>query len=204
MNKFNKSKNIIKITIFLSFIILSLVIFLVFDSLILDRKYNNKINTEITNREINISEYRIKTVFDKNFKNRIIKKLDKSVFIGETGKQIENGYYDIKTYIQNNKCIVICLNKLWKMFDERLYEEEYITEMAESIKEILDINVPLNEIYDYIISGYTSAKNISNSSKDNKGYILYLDDFVIKGSVLEKEFVMSIYKMSKKGSGKCE
>lgn len=204
MNKFNKSKNITKITIFLSFIILSLVIFLVFDSLILDRKYNNKINTEITNREINISEYRIKTVFDKNFKNRIIKKLDKSVFIGETGKQIENGYYDIKTYIQNNKCIVICLNKLWKMFDERLYEEEYITEMAESIKEILDINVPLNEIYDYIISGYTSAKNISNSSKDNKEYILYLDGFVIKGSVLEKEFVMSIYKMSKKGSGKCE
>ena len=194
MNKYNKSKNIIKIAIYLLVITLSLVIFLAFGNLILDRKYNNKINTKITDKEINISEYRIKTVFDKNIKNRIIKNFDKIVFIGETDKQIENGYYDIKAYIENNKCIVVHLNKFWKMFDERLYEEEYITEMAESIKEILDINVPLNEIYDYIISGYISAKSNSDNSKDNKEYILDLDGFVIKGRILEKEFVMSIYK----------
>lgn len=204
MNKFKKTKNIKKVAMLLSFLAIVLVIFLAFGSLILDRKYNNKMNIEITYKEINISKHRIKSIFEKNIKNRIIKKFDQSVFVGESDKQMENGYYDIKTYIQNNNCIVICLNKLWKRFDERLYEEDYITEIAESIKEVLAINVPLNEICDYITSGYLSAKNIGNSSYNNKECVLDLDEYVIKGKVLEKEFVMSIYKMSKKGSGKCE
>lgn len=193
MNKINKSKNIIKISILLTVIILGLVIFLAFGSSNLDRKYNDRVNEKTTNKEINISEYRIKSIFDKNVKNRIIKKLGYNLLIGETDKQIENGYYDVKTYIQNNKCIVICLNKLWKKFDESLYEEYYITEITESIKDILAINVPLNQIYDYILSGYLVAKNGDNNS-NNKEYILDLDEYVIKGKVLEKEFVMSIYK----------
>jgi len=194
MNKIKITKNIIKITILLSFITIVLVVMQAFSSKNLDKKYDNRLNTEITYKEINISEYRIKTIFDKKIKNRIIKKLDHNLFIGETDKQIGNGYYDVKTYIQNNKYIVIYLNKLWKQFDERLYEEDYITEIVESIKEILAINVPQNQIYDYILSGYLGAKDNNNNSNNRKEYILDLDKYVIKGKVLEKEFVMSIYK----------
>lgn len=189
-NKTEKFKIVIKIAILLSFVTIFLVIIQTFS----DNKYDNKLNNEITNKEINISEYRIKSIFDKNIRNRTIKIIDNKVFIGETDKQIENKYYDIKAYIQNDNCIVICLNKLWKKFDERLYEEEYLTEVAESIKNILDINVPLEKIYDYILSGYLVAKKVDKNSKDNNEYVLDLEEYVIKGKVLEKEFVMLIYR----------
>ena len=89
---------------------------------------------------------------------------------------------------------MIRLNKLWKKFDESLYEESYVTEIAEGIKEILVIDVPLDKIYDYILSGYKIAKNTDNNGKYDKEYVLDLDEYVIKGKILEKEFVMSIYK----------
>jgi len=190
MNKIKKSKYVKKVAIILPIIIIALVIILALGSKFSDRKYNNKLNSEVTYKEINISEYRIKTIFDKKIKQRITKKLNHNVFIGENDKQIENGYYDVKTYIQNNKCMVICLNKLWKDFDKKLYEEDYITEIAESINEILAIKFPLNKIYDYILMGYLAAKN----DHDVKEYVLKLDNYVIKGKILEKEFVMSIYK----------
>jgi len=194
MNKTIKFKNIKTVAMLLSFLAIVLVIILAFGSEILDRNYNNRLKTEKDFDGFNISEYRIKTVFGKKIKNRIIKKLDHNVFIGETDKQIGNGYYDVKTYIQKNKCIVICLNKLWKKFDESLYEESYVTEIAEGIKEILVIDVPLDKIYDYILSGYKIAKNTDNNGKYDKEYVLDLDEYVIKGKILEKEFVMSIYK----------
>lgn len=203
MNRIKHSKNIKKISILLSFVIIVFVIMIIF-SKNFDRNNNNRLNTDKTFEEINISEYRIETIFEKNIKNRITKKLDHNLFIGETDKQIGNGYYDVKAYIQNNKCIVVCLNKLWKEFDSSLYEENYIKEIVESIEDILAINIPQNEFYDYILTGYLEAKNSNNNSNYKKEYILDLDKFVIKGEVLEKEFVMSIYKMSKKGSGKCE
>ena len=187
-NKKEKSKIVIKIAILLSFIAIFLVIIQAFSG----KKYNNELNNRITNKEINISEYRIKSMFNKNIRNRIIMEVDNKVLVGETDKQIENEYYDIKAYIQNNNSVVIYLNKLWKEFDIRLYEEEYLTEVVESIKDILDINVPLEKIYDYILSGYLEAKKVDNS-KDNNEYILRLNDYVIKGKVLEKEFVISIY-----------
>lgn len=187
MNKIKKIVIILPVTIIL------LVIIQAFSIKVIDKK-NNIVNIEETFDEINISEFRIKTIFDKTIKNRIIKRLNHKVFIGETDKQIENGYYDIETYIQNDKCIVISLNKLWKEFDDELYEEDYITEMTASIKEILGINVPQNKIYDYILSGYLAAKNSNSNIDDNKKYILDLDEYVMKGKVLEKEFVISIYK----------
>lgn len=187
-----KSKNIKKTIIIISVISLVVTIILAFGSEILYTNYNS--SKEITKNftEINISEYRIKDVFNKRIKNRKTKSIAHKVFVGETVKQIENGYYDLKAYIQDNKCIVICLNKLWKQFDKKLYEEDYMIEIAESIKDILAINVPQNQIYDYILSGYLVAKSSDNN--DNKEYVLNLEDYVIKGKILEKEFVMSIYK----------
>lgn len=188
MNKNIKHKNIKKIvTIFL-------VIIIAFGSKILYENCNNELNTEKNYQAINISEHRIKTIYDENIKNRRIRKVNHIVFIGETDKQIENGYYDVKTYIQNNKSIVVCFNKLWKQFVESLYEEDYIIEIVESIREILDINVPQNKIYDYIFSGYLVAKNSDISSDNDKEYVLDLGTYVIKGKILKKEFVMSIYK----------
>ena len=194
MNKVKYLKNVKKITVLLSFITIVLVIIQVLSYKKFDKKNNNRLNIDKIIEEINISEYRIKSIFEENIKQRTIKNSGYQVFIGETDKQIENGYYDVKAYIQDNKCIVIYLNKLWKEFDERMYEEDYIAEVTESIKEILDINVPLNEIYDYVLAGYLAAKNVGMSSYDKKEDILDLNEYVIKGKVLEKEYVMSIYK----------
>ena len=187
MSKVKKIKKKVKHLLYAGIVF---VIILALGKLILNRNYKSELNVEEIDDKINISEFRIKTIFDKKIKDRITRKINQNVFVGETDKQIRNGYYDIKAYIQNNKCIVIYLNKLWKEFDERLYEEDYITEITGSIKDILDINIPQNKIYDYILDGYLSAKN----SNDNKEYVLDLDKYVIKGEVLEKEFVMSIYK----------
>ena len=74
--------------------VISIVIIQAFSSKKLDKNYDNKINTDKTFEEINISEYRIKTIFDKKIKNRITKIFDHKVFIGETDKQIGNGYYE--------------------------------------------------------------------------------------------------------------
>lgn len=193
MNKVKKVKNIKRITIvFLSAVIVIGVI-IYCSSEFLDKNYNKESSLQKTFNEINISEYRIEKSFENTITQRIIKILNHKVFVGETIKEIENGYYDIKLYIQDNKCIVIHINKLWKEFDRNLYEEDYVSQISGSLQNMLGINIPENKIYDYILSGYLVAKNVDNNSNDSNEYILDLDDYVIKGKILEKEFVMSIY-----------
>lgn len=152
---------------------------------------NKKHEKELNN--LNMSVFRIKEYIDKNVSNRemIIEK--EKIRIGENKKQIENGYYDLEIYIENNKNIVVVLNKLWKEFDEKLYQEEYIREISNSINCILQVNNRGSEIYDYIILGYTLAKSEEEIDKLNEKYILDINGYRLKGKIQDKQFVISIY-----------
>lgn len=153
-----------------------------------EEKYDDKL------LELNISSFRINEILNNNINNRKIVNIEDKIYVGENEKQIENGYYDICVYIQENKYLVISLNKLWKEFDEKLYQKEYVTEIAKSIESILDEDLNNEELFNYILSGYMIAKKSENIEEINKEYVLDLNDFVINGKILDKEFVISIYK----------
>lgn len=144
--------------------------------------------------ELNISAFRINESLNNNINNRKIINIEDKIFVGENEKQIENGYYDMYVYVHKNKHLVISLNKLWKEFDEKLYQKEYVTEIVRSIESVLEEDLSNDELFSYILSGYSIAKNSENKEEINKEYVLDLDNFVIKGEILEKEFVISIYK----------
>lgn len=152
---------------------------------------NKKYKNELV--ELDIGLYRLESYINKNISDRKIIIVKKRIRIGENEKQIENGYYDLEIFIKNNKSIVIALNKLWKEFDEKLYQDEYINEITNSIKDVLDIDSCDTKIYDFILSGYNIAKNSENKNEINKKYILNVDDYEFKGIIQDKQFVISIY-----------
>lgn len=183
----NKRKKIIGLSI--AFIILSLLLAFGIRRI---NKNENRFDEKLL--ELNISTVRINESLNNNINNRKIVNIEDKIYVGENEKQIENGYYDIYVYVRKNKHLVISLNKLWKEFDEKLYQKEYITEIATSIESILEEDLNNNEIFNYILLGYEIAKNSESKEEINKEYILDLDKFVIKGKILDKEFVISIYK----------
>jgi len=152
---------------------------------------NKKDKNELA--RLNIGLYRIENYIDKNITNRKIIIDEEKIRIGENEKQIENGYYDLEIFIKNNKSIVIALNKLWKEFDKKLYQEEYVNEIVSSINDILEIDDCDTKICDFILSGYNVAKNSENEDEISKKYILDVNKYRLEGIIKSKQFVISIY-----------
>lgn len=174
-----------KIKFFLLMLVILCIVFIIVDFL----KSNNRNDL---NNKLNISLARMKTFLDENITNRKVIILENEILIGENEKQLENNYYDIKVSNQNDEKIIININKLWKMFDEKLYEKQYVYEVSNSISHILQYNINCNEIADYIITGYTEAKS-NNKYKLENTYFLDINNYRLEGVINNKEFVILIY-----------
>ncbi len=147
---------------------------------------SNKTNT------LDISIYRIEKCINKNISNREIIISEEKIKVGENQKQIENGYYDIEIFLKD-KNIVISLNKLWKEFNEKLYQEEYILEVAKTIEEFLEIKNETIKICEFICNGYIMAKFNDDYSKVSKTNELYLGKYKFDSKIKDKQFVITIY-----------
>ena len=173
--------------VLLIFLIVIFLVFFILNSYISKSNYkSDKTNT------LNISIYRIEKYINKNVSNREIVITNGKIKVGENKKQIENGYYDIEIFLKG-KNIVINLNKLWKEFDEKLYQDEYILEVTKTIEEVLEITNKTEDIYEFIRNGYIMAKFNDDYSKEIKTNELNLGKYKFDSKVKNKQFVITIY-----------
>lgn len=150
-------------------------------------KYKKSFDKNNMNAEkINISSERVITILKENVTDRCVTSNGNTVLVGENIKQLENGFYDIKVQLKNDE-IKININKLWKNFDLKLYEEEYVEETEKSIKKI--VNEDYVNLKDNIIKKYSQAKGLENIEPK----ILYVqDERVLDMDINNKELVITI------------
>lgn len=151
--------------------------------------------TKIHEEEFEISNYRIEEIIRQNIDRREILKLDKSILVGYSEKELENGYYDLKMY-KEKQDLIICLNKAWKEFNNELYEEEYIYQIINSILSIFELSSSKakNKIYDYIVEGYKISKGLINNGLNNNESFLDLGEIKLERRVENNELILSISK----------
>ncbi len=123
-------------------------------------------------------------------KNRARFVKDKTVYIGENLKELENAFYDIKISTLNNT-LEVTLNKLWRVkWDQDYIEDEYLIEIVECIVNTLKIeNVKEDveyELYKYIKQNFLKVKNNENVSK------LELENITVTAEHKEGECVLYI------------
>lgn len=112
--------------------------------------FNKKINKEIS-----------LSVMHQCIENRACLDKEKELLIGNSEKELENNYYDIKVIEQNGK-IYLYINKLWKTeFVEQLYEERYVNELVEYVACVVNKTYKLDTVSfkNAVVSGYIASKN---------------------------------------------
>ena len=149
----------------------------------------NLVNNDNT---LNISITRITQVLKENISEREITLKSSEIFVGNTKKEIENGYYDIKIYKEND-VLKIHINKLWKEFNSNLYENKYVSELANSISKLVGIS-SYNDLEDYILEGYKKAKDLDENEAKNNEYYLNQNNITIKRNIKDKELILIICK----------
>lgn len=138
-----------------------------------------------------VSLYRIEESVLRNIDNRQFIKQDNCISIGYNKKELENGYYDIKINVDNNK-VDIHINKLWKNFNKLLYEKEYVIELVSSICDIFEIEESNQKeiLINYIIDGYTKSKKIDKEKE--KINDLNVDKIKIRSEIIDSHLVLTI------------
>lgn len=191
------NKNNYYIILLIFFIVLVLISINIF-------KVNIKKTNNGTNEENNFQPYKKLQMTSKEelediFINRYIN-IDynkNSITIGKNKKEVENEYYDIKTYFIENR-LKIYINKLTKDEVEcNKVDEIYIKELCNYIYNLLNINN--NEIkkeYNLdtiIINEYNNLRN-TKESKQNKDNINNIDinNYNISFSIYNNNLVLVI------------
>lgn len=128
----------------------------------------------IENGEVNISS------------RKIIKRKEKyEVFIGKNQKEIENGYYDI--YISLNEDIAnIYINKLFKDYDGKIYDRNYLEEFINYMDYIFNMNLSENDKKDLIYkieNYYKKLRKIDEKIDYNLEDNIYIYKFNIEFKV---------------------
>ncbi len=143
-------------------------------------KYLNNINKEdlfesykdyIANGEVGISS------------RKIVKSKEKyEVFIGKNQKEIENGYYDI--YINLNENIAnIYINKLFKDYDGKIYDRNYLEEIINYIDYIFNMNLLEKDKKDLICkveAYYKKLRKIDEKIDYNLENNIYIHKFNVE------------------------
>lgn len=118
-----------------------LLIFVLYFSTLLYFKNNKSTNNKVTkglfekykwyieNEDINISSRKI-----------IKNKENYEVFIGKNEKEIENGYYDLYINIKDQEANIY-INKLFKEYEGRIYDSNYLIEIVNYLDYIFDIGL---------------------------------------------------------------
>ena len=147
-----------------------------------------------SNESFYVSYYRIKEVLENNVSDRVILTFNDTIFVGNGKKELENGYYDLKI-CKDNKYLEIYINKLWKAFDEKLYQEEYINQLVLSLLDIYELNKNKykNLLYDYIVEGYLFSKQIKGVKieSDDK---LKIEEVNIERKIIDNQLILIVSK----------
>lgn len=155
---------------------------------------NYKIDEINDDKQFDISFYKVEEFTKRNIDNREILKVDKNLLIGYSKKELENGYYDLKIY-EENDTLFMHLNKVWKEFNDKLYEEKYVEQIVNSILNVFELNSKnaQKEIYEYIIEGYKVSKGlIDNNLSNEKG--LKIESIEVKRKIVNSELILSVSK----------
>ena len=144
--------------------------------------YKSKININTNDKTINLDKKEI--IFNTNIqeiknRNTYVKNTNE-IYIGNTKKEIENGFYDI--YITNkNNTINIYINKLFKEFKyDILYNEEYLDEILNYINNISNFEIDIFNLKKDIIKYYLDIKNIHEKTIKTKEYKLDKYKFIFQ------------------------
>ena len=169
-------------------VIIVLIILLIFAVLLL-----NNLEKSNNTYESNISIYRVESVVKSNIDAREMLKTDGNILVGYSKKELENGYYDLK-YSIKEKSLAINVNKVWKEFNGKLYEEKYVSQIASSIIDIFGIydNNAGGKIQEYIIEGYLICKGILD--KELSDEVLKIGNVKFVRKISNNELILSIYK----------
>lgn len=178
-----------KIAILIGIVLISILLIVV---LLICRNSKKEANINISNgqmkNEQNISIERIDSIVKENIKDRSVFKEDNYILIGENIKQLENGFYDIKFEL-DNEMVIVYVNKLWKDFNENLYEEKYIDEVITAFQKIFDVEDDLGKLREDLKEEYINTKN----EKENvNGKTFELSGIKVDLKNLNKEVVMTI------------
>lgn len=165
-------------------------------------KESKKIKSSLQGEStINYLRFKEKILDVENFNDRetLTKSEENKVklLIGNSKKELENNFYDIKIEVDNG--IDIYINKLWKTkLNSNFCEEEYVSEVVDLLNECFYLNLDLaykNKLKQSIMDNYIRIKkslldnkipNIVNLQLDNVNFI-YSED---KGRLrLKIEFV---------------
>ncbi len=141
----------------------------------------------------NMSIYRIDNSISKNITSRQILRKDNVVFVGNSKKEIENGYYDLKIMLEDRN-VKLYINKLWKVFNQSLYEKDYVREVINSVFDIFEINQKKQKecLIQYITNGYLVSKGVNKENSSNEQ--IYIDKIRIKSEIVDSELILNICK----------
>lgn len=122
--------------------------------------------------------------------NRTMMFADNELLIGETHKELQNGYYDVKVLTVNNDLIVY-LNKLWYgEYDEDNIQEEYLAKICRGLVKCLNTERESDEIeyqlYKYIKENYLDIRNGENKDK------IKVDKVIIDSTSIDNQCVINI------------
>ncbi len=128
--------------------------------------------------------------FEINNRAKLVK--DKTVYIGENLKELENSFYDIKISTINNT-LEVTLNKLWQTkWDKDYIEDKYLIEIVKCIVNTLEIDSVKEdveyELYKYIKQNFIKVKNKESVEK------LELESIIVNAEHKEGECVLYIKK----------
>lgn len=157
---------------------------------------NNKIDSNVPQNSSGVYEYAKgyieanKEPICKYFKDRVGIIKGQDILIGNSQKELENGYYDICISLQDNK-LNIYVVKLWKdNTGQSLYDEYYVKELARCLLDICKKEYTEDEIVkmeNYILDCYLESKKDSPSIKN-----ITIENIKIVSEVKESILVMGI------------
>lgn len=83
---------------------------------------------------------------------------EETIKIGNNEKELKNGYYDVLLE-KTETGFIAHINKLWKTeFNETLYEEEYVKEVAMFLISRMKSEVECQEVMSFMLEGYIESK----------------------------------------------
>lgn len=162
------------------------------------KKPNKTINVygkeDIVSHNFNISKERIEVAINESIKDRCNIYSDDCILVGENDKQLENGFYDIKFDLENikledNRNLVIHINKLWKNFNDKLYEESYIDEVVTVIEKIFGKEENTNKLKENIKEEYIKSKSLEENLEKKS---LKFNDIAVDLETTDKELIVTI------------
>ena len=167
-------------------------IFIAFTLVIFALKYHMKSAKSKEDTSLNISFTRINDVLNRNITDRKIVLRDMVIFIGTSEKEIDNGYYDVKIYKEND-IFKIHINKLWKEYNDELYEDKYLDELVYSISHIFEIS-NVSCLKDKLLFCYKEAKKVDIVSEDYKIGTVKDNNLKIEFEIKNKELILLVCK----------